>query len=160
SKGKEGATPAAQIARGFAATGPLVDFAEIVQRLNPAVVNVDATIAGAGSKRGRKNRSTKPDRYDEPFDFQDFHSDRESPPRGSGSGFIIDPDGSILTNYHVIERADRITVKLSDGRTLRAHVVGTDPETDIALIKVDDSGLPVAPLGDSSTLRAGEWVCA
>ena len=83
------------------------------------------------------------------------------PRRGAGSGFIIDADGSILTNNHVIDRAERITVKLSDGRTLRARVVGADPDTDIALIKVDgQSGLPVAPLGDSSTLRMGEWVCA
>ena len=84
-----------------------------------------------------------------------------TPRRGAGSGFIIDADGSILTNNHVIERAERITVKLSDGRTLRARVIGADPDTDIALIKVDgQTGLPVAPLGDSSTLRMGEWVCA
>jgi serine protease Do len=89
-------------------------------------------------------------------------SPRSDPPhRGAGSGFIIDADGSILTNNHVIDRAERITVKLSDGRTLRARVIGADPDTDIALIKVDgQTGLPVAPLGDSSTLRMGEWVCA
>ena len=85
----------------------------------------------------------------------------DTPRRGEGSGFIIDADGSILTNNHVIDRAERITVKLADGRTLRAHVVGSDPDTDIALIKVDgQTGLPVAPLGDSSTLRMGEWVVA
>ena len=83
------------------------------------------------------------------------------PRRGEGSGFIIDADGHILTNNHVIDRAERITVKLSDGRTLRARVIGSDPDTDIALIKVDgQTGLPVAPLGDSSTLRMGEWVVA
>ncbi len=83
------------------------------------------------------------------------------PRRGAGSGFIIDADGSILTNHHVIDRAERIIVKLSDGRTLRARVLGADPDTDVALIKVDgQSGLPVAPLGDSSRLRMGEWVCA
>ena len=84
-----------------------------------------------------------------------------APRRGAGSGFIIDADGSILTNYHVIEGAERIIVKLSDGRSLRARVIGADPDTDIALIKVDgQQGLPVAPIGDSSTLRMGEWVCA
>ena len=70
-------------------------------------------------------------------------------------------DGSILTNHHVIDKADRITVKLSDGRSLKAHLIGSDPDTDIALIKIDgEPGLPVAPLGDSSALRMGEWVCA
>src|SRR5262249_35608615 len=87
--------------------------------------------------------------------------DRDAPHRGAGSGFIIDADGSILTNNHVIDRAERITVKLSDGRSFRARVIGADPDTDIALIKIDgQAGLPVAPLGDSSTLRMGEWVCA
>ena len=95
-----------------------------------------------------------------PFDFNSPRGDRQ-PRRGAGSGFIIDADGSILTNNHVIDRAERIMVKLSDGRTLRARVIGADPDTDIALIKVDgQAGLPVAPIGDSSTLRMGEWVCA
>jgi serine protease Do len=85
----------------------------------------------------------------------------ELPRRGAGSGFIIDADGSILTNHHVVDGADRITVKLSDGRSFRARIVGSDPDTDVALIKIDgQSGLPVAPLGDSSQLRMGEWVCA
>src|SRR5712691_3980454 len=113
------------------AMASLVNFADVVERLNPAVVNF-------GTPR-----------------------DREAPRRGAGSGFIIDPDGSILTNNHVVDRAERITVKLSDGRTARARLIGADPDTDIALIKVDgQAGLPVAPLGDSSTLRMGEWVCA
>ncbi|MBI4486826.1 MAG: trypsin-like peptidase domain-containing protein, partial [Acidobacteria bacterium] len=93
----------------------------------------------------------------------DFPAPRPEPAprRGAGTGFIIDADGSILTNQHVIDRAERITVKLADGRNLRARLIGADPDTDIALIKVDgQSGLPVAPLGDSSTLRMGEWVCA
>jgi len=112
----------------------LLDFADVVERINPAVVNIEATTKGVESSRRH---------------------------RGSGTGFIIDADGSILTNHHVVERADRIVVKLSDGRVLRAHIIGTDPETDIALIKVESSEpLPVAPIGDSSSLRMGEWVCA
>ena len=78
----------------------------------------------------------------------------------SGSGFVIERDGQILTNYHVIQNAERIMVKFSDGRSLQARVLGIDPDTDIALIKVDAKNLPVAPLGDSETLRVGEWVCA
>jgi serine protease Do len=83
------------------------------------------------------------------------------PHRGAGSGFIIDPDGTILTNHHVIEHATHIVVTLADGRRMKGQVIGADPDTDVALIKVDSDGhLPVAPLGDSSTLRPGEWVCA
>src|SRR5438552_6413796 len=102
------------------------------------------------------------DPFEGPFDFgMPRNHDQNAPHRGAGSGFIIDADGSILTNNHVIDRAERITVKLSDGRSLRARVIGADPDTDIALIKVDgQTGLPVAPLGDSASLRMGEWVCA
>ena len=137
---------------------PAVNFADVVERINPAVVNIDATARGRETKR-RRDRTGIPD-PPEPFEFGP-RQDRDGPHRGAGSGFIIDIDGSILTNNHVIDHAERITVKLSDGRTMRARVVGSDPDTDIALIKVDgQTGLPVAPLGDSSTLRMGEWVCA
>jgi len=156
-----GAPVKAATARNNARVTPaltgLVNFADVVERINPAVVNIDATARGRDRARRRGRTMIEPP---DPLDPPD--SPRSDPPhRGAGSGFIIDADGSILTNNHVIDRAERITVKLSDGRTLRARVIGADPDTDIALIKVDgQSGLPVAPLGDSSTLRMGEWVCA
>ncbi|MQA30197.1 MAG: Do family serine endopeptidase [Luteitalea sp.] len=141
------------------AASPLVNFADIVERINPAVVNIDATTRSAADRRRRRQGLPE---VPEPFERQDFNGPRsDAPRRGAGSGFIIDADGSIITNHHVIDGAERIVVKLSDGRTMRARVVGTDPDTDIALIKVDgQERLPVAPLGDSATLRMGEWVCA
>src|SRR5438034_2093366 len=140
-----------------AALNGLVNFADVVERINPAVVNIDAT--ARGRDRGRRRGRTM---IEPPDPLEGPDGPRSEPPhRGAGSGFIIDGDGSILTNNHVIDRAERITVKLSDGRTLRARVIGADPDTDIALIKVDgQTGLPVAPIGDSSKLRMGEWVCA
>jgi serine protease Do len=137
-------------------------FADVVARINSAVVNIDATAKGRDPRTRRSAADpelqgplTGPQGY--PAPRRDF----DAPRRGAGSGFIIDQDGSILTNNHVIDRAERITVKLADGRVLRARVVGSDPDSDIALIKVDGQrGLPVAPLGDSATLRTGEWVCA
>ena len=150
-------------ARSALPSGPLLNFADVVARVNPAVVNVDATSKSRG-RRGHGHQGGDDDDgdlSDAPFDSVQPKREGDPARRGEGTGFIIDPDGSILTNHHVIDRAERITVKLSDGRSLKARVIGSDPDTDIALIKIDgQAGLPVAPLGDSSTLRVGEWVCA
>ena len=146
-----------------------VDFAAVVERINPAVVGVDASSKPRGGKRrhNRHEHEEDEDDFGPPFDFGRGRRDTEvgdpNDPtrRGAGTGFIIDADGSILTNHHVIDRADRITVRLSDGRSLRARVIGSDQDTDVALIKIDgQSNLPVAALGDSAGLRMGEWVCA
>jgi serine protease Do len=131
------------------ATGLGVDFSIVAARLNGAVVNIDA--ASRGSERSTASRR-----------FQRDPGDDETAPReGSGSGFIIDRSGYILTNDHLIEGADRVTVTLGDGRVFRATVVGADPAIDVALLRIPATEvLPVASLGDSDGLRVGEWVCA
>ena len=126
----------------------LVNFADVAERINPAVVNIEATTRSTGTN-GRRRREQP-----------DGNLQGPSVRPQSGSGFVIHADGEILTNFHVIQNAERIIVKFADGRTLPAHVMGIDPDTDIALIKVEARALPVAPLGDSETLRVGEWVCA
>jgi len=124
-----------------------VNFADVAERINAAVVNIDAT-----SKNTRERR-----RGDEADPGRDY----EGPRQGSGSGFIIDREGFVLTNEHVIDGADRITVTMADGRAFRAEVVGADPAIDVALLRVRADGrLPEAPLGNSDDLRVGEWVCA
>ncbi len=129
--------------------GSGVDFSVVAARLNGAVVNIDA--ASRGSERPAAS----------PRFQRDAGDDGAAPREGSGSGFIIDQSGYILTNDHVIDGADRVTVTLGDGRVFRATVVGADPAIDIALLRIPAAdGLPVAPLGDSDGLRVGEWVCA
>jgi serine protease Do len=139
----------------------VVNFADVAERLNPAVVNIDAT----SRRRPRANTPSsgrapsRPDLFEDPFDNR--RQQRDAPRHGAGTGFLVDSDGHILTNHHVIEGADRITVKLTDGRSLRAQVIGSDPDTDIALIKVAaEKKFTHAVLGDSNDLRVGEWVCA
>jgi serine protease Do len=125
-----------------------VDFSIVAQRLNAAVVNVDAASRGSERPAGVPRRFQRDD-------------DDSAPHEGSGSGFIIDRTGFILTNYHVVEGADRVTITLGDGRTFRARIIGVDPAIDVALLQIGAADpLPVAPLGDSDSLRPGEWVCA
>lgn len=125
---------------------PAVDFAAVAARINAAVVSVDTASRGDDRPRGSRRYST-----DGPG----------APQEASGSGFVIDASGYVLTNEHVVSGADRVTVTLADGRAFRADVVGTDPAIDVALLRVHSAEpLPVAPLGDSDALRVGEWVCA
>jgi serine protease Do len=134
---------------------PLVNFADVAERINAAVVNIDATTRTGVRDPQPFFRRGPEDPLDGPF------RDRGAPSQGSGSGFIIDTDGYILTNHHVIESADRITVTLADGRAFRGEVVGSDPAIDVALLKIQGAqNLPEAPLGNSDDLRVGEWVCA
>src|SRR5688572_26029097 len=134
---------------GAAAPAGAVNFADVAERINAAVVNIDAA-----SRTGRERRRREYDPGETPRDF-------ELPYQGSGSGFIIDREGYILTNFHVIEHADRITVTLADGRALNAQVIGADPAIDVALLRITSGGaLEPAKLGNSDDLRVGEWVCA
>jgi serine protease Do len=128
-----------------------VNFADVAERINASVVNIDAASRAGRDSRRRRNG-------DDPGELP---RDLDLPHQGSGSGFVIDAEGFILTNFHVIEDADRITVTLADGRALKGVVVGADPAIDVALIRVAGAGpLPEAPLGNSDDLRVGEWVCA
>ncbi|MBY0494588.1 MAG: trypsin-like peptidase domain-containing protein [Cyanobacteria bacterium] len=153
---RDGAPPVTEVADVRPPSPTSLNFADIAARMNPAVVNIDAT---ARSRRARRLIEEGTRRGpDDPFDPGRRGAD--TPRRGTGTGFLIDAAGHILTNHHVIEGAERLTVKLADGRNLRADVIGSDPDTDIALIKVGPGTFPHAILGDSSKLRVGEWVCA
>src|SRR5262249_22722611 len=137
----------------------LVNFADVAERVNPSVVNIDATSRGSGV--GRESPHSFRRDQDGPGDGPAAPRDFDTPRQGSGSGFIIGRDGYILTNYHVIDSAQRIGVTLADGRSFRAEVVGTDPAIDVALLHIPGArDLPAAALGNSDELRVGEWVCA
>jgi len=145
----------------------MVDFAGIVESAIPAVVAVTATQANPLMGATPENHPF----FNDPF-FRQFFGDeeegddgrrpRQRPRIGEGSGFIISPDGYVLTNNHVVEDSDSVEITLESGRTLLAEVVGADPSIDLALLKVDPLGatLPALPLGDSDELRVGEWVIA
>jgi serine protease Do len=141
-------------------------FADLAERLKPTVVNISTTkTVRSGGARSPFGGGSPFDRYFGGDDFfERFFGDiprREFKQRSLGSGFIISSDGYIFTNNHVIERADRILVRLSDGREYRAEVIGRDAKTDLALIKIKpENSLPVVEIGDSEKLRVGEWVIA
>lgn len=138
----------------------LPDFTDLVEDAAPAVVNI-STIK---TRSDNHPPIAGMDQEDLPEIFRHFFGRRgnpqEQPQQSLGSGFIISDDGYILTNNHVVEGADQIVVRLSDRREMEATVVGLDKRTDLALLKIDGSSLPVVELGDSSTLKAGEWVLA
>ncbi|MDE2060239.1 MAG: DegQ family serine endoprotease [candidate division NC10 bacterium] len=135
-------------------------WVKLAKELTPAVVNISTTQVIKG--RGVPSRS--PFGEDDPFNefFKRFFGDqpRQFKATSLGSGFIINKDGYILTNNHVVENATDITVKLGDSQEFKAKLIGRDPKTDIALIKIEASNLPVIPLGDSDKLEVGEPVMA
>ena len=137
----------------------LPDFTRIVREEGPAVVNISVSRTEKAADR------TVPDALaNDPF-FEFFR--RFAPPQmrerqvgGVGSGFIISPDGYVLTNAHVVANADKITVTLTDKRQFSARLIGADERTDVALLKIEGGNLPVAALGKSSDLQVGQWVLA
>jgi len=148
------------------AQGPTVlpDFAQITAVNGPAVVNISVT----GTVKTSRQIQGMPDGMDpnDPF-FQFFRRFQmpqqgggERAVHGQGSGFIVSDDGVILTNAHVVRDAQEVVVKLTDRREFRAKVLGSDPKTDVAVIKIDAKNLPTVKLGNTQDLRVGEWVLA
>ena len=142
-----------------AAAGQLPDFTDLVERQGTTVVNISTTQTGRGSVA----LPNVPE--DDPF-YEFFRrfipnpGPREFQSQSLGSGFIISGDGYILTNAHVVDAAEEITVKLNDKREFKAKVIGADRRTDIALLKIEASGLQAVRFGDPGRLRVGEWVVA
>jgi serine protease Do len=144
----------------------LPNFTNLIEENAPGVVNISTTLKQGSSQQQRFNLPDVPE--DSPFYefFERFFNqipENQEPFRersSLGSGFIISEDGYVITNNHVVSDADEIIVRLNDRREFVAQVVGTDPRSDIAVIKIDDDNLPVLKLGDSSKLKVGEWVLA
>lgn len=143
----------------------LPGFAQITAQNGPAVVNISVS----GTQRtalaqGGDDDDGAADPFQEFFRRfgmpQGMQVPRDVPVRGQGSGFIVSPDGVVLTNAHVVKNADEVTVKLTDRREFRAKVLGADPQTDVAVLKIDAKDLPTVKLGNSRDLQVGEWVLA
>jgi serine protease Do len=158
------AQPAAP--RAPAAVG--VSFADVIDSVSPAVVNIAVTKVDSTAPTSFEFPTPGP-RGQQQFPFEFFERFFEGDPRGQmpqrrtegqGSGFLIDASGYIVTNNHVAGGADEITVTLQDGRKFEASLVGSDPKTDLALIKVDATGLPYVAFGDSDKARVGDWIVA
>ncbi|MDP1687406.1 Do family serine endopeptidase [Hydrogenophaga sp.] len=146
----------------------LPDFSQIAQRHGAAVVNISVIgKATPDDDQQATNRVPGIDPSDPLFEFfKRFQppgapgGEREAPSRGQGSGFIISADGLVLTNAHVVRDAQRVTVKLTDRREFVAKVLGSDPKTDVAVLRIEAKDLPVVPLGSARDLKVGEWVLA
>ncbi|WP_313954033.1 DegQ family serine endoprotease [Accumulibacter sp.] len=150
----------------------LPDFTELVEKQGPAVVNISTMQSARGSGSGRGAQPFPFDENDPMYEFFRRFIPRQpgmpglpGPPRefeskSLGSGFVVSADGYILTNAHVVDAADEILVRLTDKRELKARVIGADKRTDVALIKIEATGLPTVRFGDPNVLKVGEWVVA
>ena len=149
------------LAAPVTAAAQLPDFTELVEKQGPAVVNISTTQSVRNPLLPQAPNLQEDDPFYEFFRrFIPQPGPREFQSQSLGSGFIISQDGYILTNAHVVEAAEEITVKLNDKREFKAKVIGADRRTDVALIKIDASGLPAVRFGDPGKLRVGEWVLA
>jgi len=138
-----------------------VDIPQLFKEVSPAVVNISTTQVVKLNRPRMRNPFGQQDPFDEFFNNFFGRMPKEQKRRSLGSGFIVSPDGYILTNNHVVEKADEVTVTLLDKEEFKAKVVGTDPKIDIALIKIDaKKKLTYVALGDSDKLDVGEWVVA
>ncbi len=161
---------------GSGPTQVLPDFADLAERAGPAVVGIRTT-ARAGSGQPGATPFGDLDENDPMYEFfrRFFPNPPQQPqprqgpqqpaprrdvPRGLGSGFILSPDGYVMTNAHVVRGADDITVTTSDRREFKAKLIGADTRTDVALVKIEATGLPAVKIGDPNKLRVGEWVIA
>ena len=149
----------------------LPDFAELVERVGPAVVNI-RTAEKVKAPEGPVEMNEQMQEFFRRFGIPVPNPRRNTPRgggtpdedgptrRGVGSGFILSADGYVLTNAHVVQGADEVIVTLTDKRELKAKIVGADPRSDVAVVKVEATGLPVVKVGDSNKARVGEWVMA
>ena len=146
----------------------LPDFTKLVEKNSGAVVNISTTKQQTAVRRGLPPNTQIPDiPHDGPLgDFLEKFFGEQGPnqdhfnSRSLGSGFIVSDDGYVVTNHHVVKDADEIIVKLSDRRQLEAEVIGSDPRSDIALLKIEAEDLPVVKLGSAVDLKVGQWVLA
>ncbi|MFT6915083.1 MAG: serine protease Do [Motiliproteus sp.] len=151
---------------GLASAASLPDFTELVEQASPAIVNISTVRSvDAAESVPQARREPLPEIFKHFFDEREFDQGgykqpQRSLPQSLGSGFIISADGYVLTNHHVVKDAESILVRLSDRRELVAELVGIDPRSDLALLKLDAKDLPVVKIGNSETLKAGQWVLA
>jgi len=152
-----------------AVSGAPASFADVIEAVQPAVVNISVTGPAAPLTRGHipmEPGTPGGDNFEEFlrrfFERQSYNLDTPTPSfQGMGSGFIVDAEGFVVTNNHVVDHASEIVVTLNDGTRLDAELVGTDPKTDLAVLKVEsDEALPYARFGDSDSTRVGDWVVA
>ena len=161
-------SPIAPITSAHAQQAQLPDFTKLVEDNGKAVVSIQVTQKAAVRKNANPFKGMPKDKLDElrrfgfpfPFPGPDGFEDRMPERKGQGSGFIISPDGLILTNHHVVDGADEIKVHLTDDREFNAKVIGSDAKTDVAVIKIDGKDLPCVKLGNSKDVKVGEWVAA